>query len=100
MTSTAEGWGMVLTEAQQMGVPIIAMDSFGALHDIIDDGINGRIVVNNNLNTFISVMKEVMNDDDVRHKMARNAVEGCKRFEIEKVLQRWVALFDELMQDK
>jgi glycosyltransferase involved in cell wall biosynthesis len=56
MTSTAEGWGMVLTEAQQMGVPVVAMDSFGALHDIIEDGYNGRIVPNNDLVAFQNAM--------------------------------------------
>ena len=40
MTSTAEGWPMVLMEAVQMGVPVVAMDSFGSLHDIIEDGYN------------------------------------------------------------
>lgn len=100
MTSTAEGWGMVLTEAQQMGVPVIAMDSFGSLHDIVTDEVNGRIVPNNNIDAFISAMKEVMSDEGARQKMAVNAVEGCKGFEIEYVLQRWSSLFTELMQDK
>ena len=91
---------MVLMEATQMGVPVIAMDSFGSLHDIITDGINGRIVSNNNLNAFTSAIKEVMSDDKLRQMMAENAVEGCKGFEIEYVLQRWSSLFNELMQDK
>lgn len=96
MTSTAEGWPMVLMEATQMGVPVVAFDSFGSLHDIIADGINGRIVPNNNLDAFTSAMKEVMSSESLRKKMAVHAVEGCKGFEIEKVLQRWISIFDDL----
>lgn len=99
MTSTAEGWGMVLTEAQQMGVPVIAMDSFGALHDIIEDGVNGRIVLNNDLKAFASAMQDVMNDDDLRQKMSEASVELSKRFEMQNVLQQWLQLFDELQDN-
>ena len=99
MTSTAEGWGMVLTEAQQMGVPVIAMDSFGALHDIVEDGVNGRIVLNNDLKAFFLAMKDVMNNDVLRQKMSENSVKLSRRFEMEKVLQQWLQLFDELQQE-
>jgi glycosyltransferase involved in cell wall biosynthesis len=100
MTSTAEGWGMVMTEAQQMGVPVVAMDSFGSLHDIITDGVNGRIVPNNDLYAFTSAMKELMGDSLIRLSMARNAVEGSKCFEISHVLQKWSQVFDELKKCK
>ena len=99
MTSTAEGWGMVLTEAQQMGVPVIAMDSFGALHDIVEDGVNGRIVLNNDLKAFFLAMKDVMNNDDLRQKMSENSVKLSRRFEMEKVLQQWLQLFEELQDN-
>ena len=96
MTSTAEGWGMVLTEAQQMGVPVLALDSFGSLHDIIEDGINGRIVPNNDLKTFAGAMKELMHEDNLRQKMSYGSVELSKRFEINKILQNWLQLFKEI----
>lgn len=38
MTSLFEGFGVTLTEAQQMGVVPMAMDSFDAVHDIIVHG--------------------------------------------------------------
>lgn len=100
MTSTAEGWGMVLTEAMQMGISAVAMDSYGALHDIITDGYNGRIVPNADMNAFYQALVELMENDALRNKMARNAIESSKRFEISKVAAKWVALFDELMQER
>jgi len=100
MTSTAEGWGLVLTEAHQMGVPVIAMDSFGSLHDIIEDDVNGRIVPNDDLHAFEQAMKEMMNDDAQRRKYASAAVASSSQFEIRHTAAKWQALFDELLQDK
>ena len=99
MTSTAEGWGMVILEALQMGVPVIAMDSFGALHDMITNGYNGSIVPNNDLKSFLHAMKVLMEDDSLRKQMAINAVESSKRFEIPNILALWKRLFDQLTND-
>ena len=100
LASATEGWPMVLMEASQMGLPMIAMDSFGAVHDIITDGYNGRIVPNADMDAFYQALVELMENDALRNKMARNAIESSKRFEISKVAAKWVALFDELMQEK
>ncbi len=99
MTSTAEGWGMVILEALQMGVPVIAMDSFGALHDMITNGYNGSIVPNNDLKSFLHAMKVLMEHDSLRKQMAINAVESSKRFEIPNILALWKRLFDQLTND-
>jgi len=98
MTSTAEGWGMVLTEAQQMGVPVIAMDSFAALHDIVTDGYNGLIVPDGDMDAYYKALIDLMGNDDKRLKMSFNAMESSKRFEISKVAAKWLALFDEIQK--
>lgn len=100
MTSTAEGWPMVLLEAQQMGVPVIAMDSFGSLHDMVTDGVNGCIVANNDLPAFTQAMTGLMTNEALRRKYATAAIESCRRYEIAQTAVKWQALFDELMQDK
>ena len=98
MTSTAEGWGMVLTEAQQMGVPVVAMDSFGSLHDIIEDGYNGRIVANNDLVAFQNAVMEIMEDEAKRTEMALHAIESSKRYEIQHILLQWQKLFEQIKE--
>ena len=60
MTSSAEGWPMVLMEAAQMGTPVVAMDSFGSLHDMVKDGENGRIVPNNDVPALVAAMNTMM----------------------------------------
>ena len=94
MTSSAEGWPMVLMEASQMGVPTVAFDSFGSLHDIIEDGFNGRIVPNNNLTAFQNALYNLMQNDDLRKQMSFNAVEKSREFEIDKIMKKWLLIFN------
>ena len=96
MTSTAEGWPLVLSEAMQMGVPVLAMDSFGSLHDLVTDGHNGRIVPNNELRAFVEAMRELMTDEETRKAMSLQAVAGTHAFQMKQVAAKWLALFNEI----
>ena len=98
MTSSFEGWPMTLMEASQMGVPTVAFESFGALRDIIEDGYNGKIVPNNNINAFYEALAELMSNDDQRRQMCRNTIEKCREFEIKKIIGKWEELFGKLLE--
>lgn len=96
MTSSAEGWPMTLMEASQMGLPTVAFDSFGAIHDIIKDGYNGFIVPNNNIKKFSNALTHLMLDEEKRKTMAINAVAKSSEFEIDKIVRKWIELFNNL----
>lgn len=98
MTSSMEGWPMVLMETSQMGVPTVAFDSFGALHDIIEDGYNGRIVPNNNMSAFQNALTELMLDDNLRQQMSFNTVVKSREFEMDKIIDKWEHLFEEMIK--
>lgn len=53
MTSAFEGWGLTLTEAQQMGCVPIAFKSYKSLTDIITDNYNGIIIEECNIDKYI-----------------------------------------------
>lgn len=96
MTSSAEGWPMVLMEANQMGVATVAFDSFGALHDIIENEYNGFLVPNKNLVSFQETLVKLMLDEELRNKMCYNAVNNSQKFEIEKICNNWLNLYSDL----
>ena len=98
MTSAWEGWGLTLTEAQQMGCVPLAFDSFASLSDIITDGENGCIVPYGDLRQYADKMKELMLDAGKRRKMAANAIESSKRFEKQVIIEQWKSLLDELIK--
>ena len=93
MTSAYEGWGITLTEAQQMGVVPIAFDSYSSLHDIIEDGKNGVTVNNNDFEEYVEKLLWLMDHEEDRCGMAREAIVSSRRFSLEVILDRWENLF-------
>lgn len=103
MTSLFEGFGITLTEAQQMGVVPIAMDSFEAVHDIIIHQKNGLIIPNNDLEAYTENLYQLLVDKAYREELACHAIEQCKKFSIDAVALMWCSLFKSLVcpcQDK
>lgn len=90
MSSAQEGWGLVITEAQQMGCVPIVFNTFSSAKDIIIDQENGFLV--DNEKQFLQRLKLLMQDSGIRDKMAENAMETSHRFEKEKVANMWLDL--------
>lgn len=100
MTSAFEGWGMTLTEAQQYGCVPIVMDSYSAVHDIIDSGYNGIISPNNELDEYVSNISKIIENEDLRQTLAMNGISSSKRFTHDKVSEKWIRLFDKIISEK
>lgn len=90
LTSSYEGFGMVLTEAQQMGVVPIAFDSYPAIHDIIQNQKNGVLIPDHDLDEFARQLMELMKSSKKRIGMASQAQEDCRQFSEENIIQRWI----------
>lgn len=91
LTSAYEGFGMVLTEAQQMGVVPIAFDTYAAVHDIITTGRNGIIVPAGNNTAFTERLSILMKDTATRERLAHNALTDCSKFSVENIVRQWLS---------
>jgi len=100
MTSAYEGFPMTLGEAHQFGVVPIAFDSFPAIHDIIESGENGIIVANNNTKEYVSSLKELMQNKEKRYFLAKNGLNDCERYTSKIVIDKWIALLNNLINSK
>lgn len=97
MTSNKlEGWGLTLTEAQQMGCVPLAFDSYAALHDIITDGYDGRIIQDGKVTQYAEALAQLMRDGAARQELALHAVESARRFEQDKIVAQWWRLVNEI----
>jgi glycosyltransferase involved in cell wall biosynthesis len=94
MTSAYEGFPMTLLEAQQMGVVPIAFDSFGALHNVIINDFSGIIVEKNDQKKYVNQLIALMQNKEERQTIAKNAIESCKQFSIEIVVEKWKNFFE------
>lgn len=100
MTSNFEGWGMVLTEAQQCGTVPLAFNSFASVKDIIQDGENGFLIKPFDIKEYAQKLDLLMSNDSIRETMARNAMESVKKFDVSNVANKWEKLFRELVKSK
>lgn len=97
MTSAFEGFPMTLVEAQQRACVPVVMDSFSALHDIVENKKNGLIVPNNDLVEYTQAVCLLMDNEGMRMNLAKNGLESCKKFDIEKIANQWDDLFEKLV---
>lgn len=94
MTSAYEGWPMTLMEAMQNGCVPIVFDSFKAIYDIVDNGKNGVIVHNNDIDTYQRELVRLMRDDSYLNSLAYNALKDCQRFRKDRIVGQWLELFN------
>lgn len=96
-SSSSEGFGLVLTEAQQYGCVPIAYRSYSALDDIIVDGETGYSVTPFREEEYIEKLSRLMVNEELRAEMACHAMISVKKFYVDKVSLHWLQLFSSLM---
>lgn len=96
LTSNAEGWSMVLTEAMQYGVVPVAFDSFLATGVVLDEGRAGVLVPPFDLNLFAQEVSSLIADSDRRTAMAEHAKRYVQAFDIDHIIADWERLFERL----
>lgn len=97
MTSRHEGFGMVLIEAMACGLPCIAFDCPVGLSEIIQDGKNGFLVTDGDIESFMLKTELLLNSKDIREKTALNAQHDIEKFHLNKIMPQWDFLFRELI---
>ena len=98
LTSESEGFPMVLIEGMKYGCIPICYDSFSAVDDIIDDGVNGYVIPFNKQNEYICKLRYLMSLDDTSLcYMRNNAIKKSELYDINKVVFEWEKLFNELI---
>ncbi|WP_304286929.1 glycosyltransferase [Porphyromonas uenonis] len=96
LTSNAEGWSMVLTEAMQYGVVPVAFDSFLATGVVLDEGRAGILVPPFDLNLFAQEVSSLIADSNRRTAMAEHARRYVQAFDIDHIIADWERLFERL----
>ncbi len=96
LTSSTEGFGLVLLEAARHGVVPMAFDSFGAVHDLIEDGENGCLIAPFDLDDYANRLTTLMKDSELRNRLAKNAIKQSDKFGLDTIIPRWYHLFESL----
>jgi glycosyltransferase involved in cell wall biosynthesis len=99
-TSLAEGFGMVLVEAMQMQLPVIAYDCHCGPASIIDDGINGFLIGIQDKKMLKQKILYLIENQEQREIMANNALQTSQMYRPEIIMPRWIHLFERLIDNQ
>lgn len=97
LTSDFEGFGLVLVECMSFGVIPVAYGSYNSVFDIIQDGHNGFVIMPEDgrfsAESMATRVAQLFRDDELRDKMAANALQISNKFSKESILMMWDDLF-------
>lgn len=97
LSSSSEGFGMVLVEALRYQCVPIAYNSFAALSDIVINNVNGYCIPAFNENAFVKQLHHLMKNEDERNRLASNHAITLDKFAFDKISKRWLDVFEELI---
>ena len=93
LSSRFEGFGMVLLEAMSHGLPVVSFDCPWGPRAIIDNGKDGILVENGNVQQLADGVIRLIRDKEQRESLARSAREKARQYDISIIGQQWEQLF-------
>lgn len=100
MSSKFEGFPMVILEAFACGLPVVSYDCPRGPAEMITDGYDGLLVDNGDQEALGDALLQLVEDEELRRKMAHNALETANRHAIDQIGQQWEDLFVELRANR
>ncbi len=89
LPSRVEGFPMVLIEAMSQGCAAISFSLEKAIEEIINDGVDGVIVSDNDTESFEEKLETLMDNTGLRNAISKNAIRNIGRFSLSSFIDRW-----------
>lgn len=97
LSSRDEAFGLVITEAEACGLPIVTFACPNAPAELVDDGRNGYVVPKvGDVRTMAARINKLISDESLRKAMGRESVALSERFNEVKIWRQWIDLYNEL----
>lgn len=96
MTSSFEGFPMVLVEAMQFGCVPIAFDSFEAIRDVIIPEKTGELVKPFKIKDFVNKLSNLMDNGTKRKIMSDAAFKHVAQFDVNYIVDKWEVILKSL----
>ncbi|MEU8826292.1 glycosyltransferase family 4 protein [Streptomyces sp. NPDC048636] len=97
VTSSLESFGMTIVEAMRCGLPVVSTDCPHGPAEIIDNGVDGRLVPTGDADAVAGALLDLINNDELRQQMGQAALKDSARFDPSRVAGRYESLFADLV---
>ena len=94
LSSRWEGMPMVVLEAFECGLPVVAYD-INAIVPLVDDGIEGRVVPSFDTNKFAKAMIEIAHNDNKRKELGIHAAKKASHFSPNEIVRKWEEIIND-----
>jgi glycosyltransferase involved in cell wall biosynthesis len=91
LSSLHEGFGIVLQEAMQVGLPIVATNNGGQV-DFVKEGENGFLVEPKNSKLIAQKIKEIIKNDNLKNKISQKNKKNIDKFGIKEIAKDYLKL--------
>lgn len=98
LSSRFEGFGLVMIEAMECGLPIVAFDCEFGPCEIISDGEDGLLVKNGDVEALSDAMRRLMSDSDLRATMRMSAIAKARKYQLDNVMKKWEKLYTTIVR--
>ena len=99
-TSVSEGFSLATLEAMSVGIPTVVYNCPGGIRYLVKDGETGFLVPMNDEDAFVEKVCMLIENEELRKTMGQTALKEGEQYKIEKIAQRWMELFQELLDKK
>ena len=96
LASRFEGCPNSLIEAMSQGCACIVTNCPGGAKEMIDDGINGLIAQNGDVNDIAEKLQMLIHDEKLCRKLSAGAIEKVKQFDKNAFFAKWDNLLEEV----
>ena len=97
LSSRNEGFPNSLLEAMSQGCACVAFDCKTGPNEIITDGVSGLLAHNLDVDDLSIKIQQLINDNNLRHKLTANATEEVKRFDKSVFFAKWDKLIEDVV---
>lgn len=96
--SRSDGFGLVITEAMECGLPCVAMDCECGPREIVSLR-TGLLVPPQDIDAFAAALERLMDDAPLRRSMGEAAQREVVRFYPDNIMPQWLRLFETLIKE-
>jgi poly(glycerol-phosphate) alpha-glucosyltransferase len=98
LPSRHDGWGVVVNQAIGAGLPVICSDAVGAANDLIDQGINGYVFPNGDIDRLTQILGDYLQNPHKIQQASAASLQKSLAYYPEVGAQNLVDVFHQLVQ--
>lgn len=99
LTSESESFGLAALEAMAAKIPVISTNT-GGIPEVNIHGFSGYLSNVGDIDDMATNALKILSDDEVLKQFRENAFQQAKKFDIEKILPQYEAIYKELASKK